>query len=170
MDAGEIYEPAFNDSIMASHFALGHRLRIEVLSNEFPTFERYINKGSNDCEETNRVTADDTSARLWDATTGEEIQSLGNPLTTSVALSADGRFALTGGDSAVARLWYLDAGRLAVTPQVPSRPVEGGEHKGNSGIYDVRLFRDGQFAGYAPRNREWEFEATMYSCANRSTV
>ena len=41
---GEVYEYNFRVGSTAIRFAKGHRIRVEIASSNFPTFERHLNK------------------------------------------------------------------------------------------------------------------------------
>ena len=51
--AGRTWQP-LNTS---NHFAAGHRLRIEVSSSNFPRFDRNLNTGGNNYDETTGIVA-----------------------------------------------------------------------------------------------------------------
>ncbi|CNF96284.1 serine/threonine protein kinase [Mycobacterium tuberculosis] len=75
---------------------------------------------------------DREALRIWDTGTGEVVRTLSTPETPSVfALSADGTFAVTGGDRTV-RVWDVRSGRCL-------RTLEG--HQGS--LYQATLGRDG---------------------------
>jgi len=60
MTEGEVYEITLDNFVTANYFAPGHRLRIDVTSSNFPTYERNLNTGGNNYDETDWVTATNT--------------------------------------------------------------------------------------------------------------
>lgn len=90
----------------------------------------------------------DGTARLWNAADGREIRKFGDvqssggrpvlaKIVFSVALSSDGRRALTGNGDKTARVWDADSGELLHTWQ------------GNERVYSVRFSPDGKLAAAA---------------------
>lgn len=57
MKAGEIYEIRINLHATSNYFAPGHRIRLEVTSSNFPRYERNLNTGGNNYDETEWVIA-----------------------------------------------------------------------------------------------------------------
>ncbi len=57
--------------------------------------------------------SDDTTARLWDTTTGQELRQFSGHTdeVNSVAFSPDGRYILSGSDDTTARLWATATGQ-----------------------------------------------------------
>ncbi len=51
MDPGEVYEVTLGPLATASVFGVGHRLRIEVSSSNFPRYDRNLNTGGNNYDE-----------------------------------------------------------------------------------------------------------------------
>jgi hypothetical protein len=51
MEPGEVYEVALGPLATANVFAAGHRLRIEVSSSNFPRYDRNLNTGGNNYDE-----------------------------------------------------------------------------------------------------------------------
>jgi WD40 repeat protein/tetratricopeptide (TPR) repeat protein len=97
----------------------------------------------------------DRTIRIWDVPTGSCIKVLRTPATAHCArLSADGRFALTGGTDAVARIWDLRSGEC-----VRTLTGHGGE------VGQVELTPDARFAltaddgGAQVWHLDWELAA-----------
>ena len=57
MRAGEVYELTFAPMITANTFKKGHRVRLEVSSSNFPRYERNLNTGGNNFDESKAVVA-----------------------------------------------------------------------------------------------------------------
>jgi len=84
-------------------------------------------------------------ARLWDARSGRCLRTLGggedmNELE-SIALTPDGRFALTGGESA--KLWQIDGGRCLRTLERDRTSVQ---HQDTDSVRTVAFVLDGRVA------------------------
>ncbi len=52
MEAGKVYKMTFQPMNTSNYFAPGHRLRIEISSSNFPRFDRNMNTGGNNYDET----------------------------------------------------------------------------------------------------------------------
>jgi putative CocE/NonD family hydrolase len=57
MKEGEVYEAHLNLHVTANYFGPGHRVRLEVSSSSFPRFDRNLNTGGNNFDETQWVVA-----------------------------------------------------------------------------------------------------------------
>jgi uncharacterized protein len=57
MRAGEVYKLTFAPMITANTFKKGHRVRLEVSSSNFPRYERNLNTGGNNFDESKAVVA-----------------------------------------------------------------------------------------------------------------
>jgi uncharacterized protein len=57
MESGKVYKVKFQAMTTSNFFAAGHRIRIEVSSSNFPRFDRNMNTGGNNYDETTGVTA-----------------------------------------------------------------------------------------------------------------
>jgi predicted acyl esterase len=57
MEPGKIYKVVFQPMTTSNYFEAGHRLRIEVSSSNFPRFDRNLNTGGNNYDETKGVVA-----------------------------------------------------------------------------------------------------------------
>lgn len=57
MEPGRVYKVNFQPIDFSNYFAAGHRLRLEVSSSNFPRFDRNLNTGGNNYDETNFVIA-----------------------------------------------------------------------------------------------------------------
>jgi uncharacterized protein len=57
MEAGKVYKVAFQPLTTSNWFAPGHRLRIEISSSNFPRFDRNLNTGGKNYDETTAVVA-----------------------------------------------------------------------------------------------------------------
>jgi uncharacterized protein len=57
MEKGKVYKVALQPLTTSNYFAPGHRLRIEVSSSNFPRFDRNLNTGGNNYDETAGVVA-----------------------------------------------------------------------------------------------------------------
>jgi putative CocE/NonD family hydrolase len=58
MNPGEIYEVPVDLETTSNYFGPGHRIRLEVSSSNFPRFDRNLNTGGNNYDETKWVTAE----------------------------------------------------------------------------------------------------------------
>lgn len=57
MKEGEVYKVAMTPLSTSNYFAPGHRIRIEISSSNFPRFERNLNTGGNNYDESEGVVA-----------------------------------------------------------------------------------------------------------------
>ncbi len=57
MKNGEIYKVKFQPMVTSNYFAPGHRIRLEISSSNFPRFDRNMNTGGNNYDETKGVAA-----------------------------------------------------------------------------------------------------------------
>lgn len=57
MEKGKVYKVTLQPMQTSNYFAAGHRLRIEVSSSDFPRFDRNLNTGGNNYNETTSVIA-----------------------------------------------------------------------------------------------------------------
>ncbi len=57
MEKGQVYKVTLQPLNTSNYFAAGHRLRIEVTSSNFPRFDRNLNTGGNNYDETKGVVA-----------------------------------------------------------------------------------------------------------------
>jgi predicted acyl esterase len=57
MEPGKVYQITMQPMTTSNYFAAGHRLRIEVSSSNFPRFDRNLNTGGNNYDETSGVVA-----------------------------------------------------------------------------------------------------------------
>ena len=57
MEDGEVYELNMTPMSTSNYFAKGHRIRIEISSSNFPRFERNLNTGGDNFNESKGVTA-----------------------------------------------------------------------------------------------------------------
>jgi predicted acyl esterase len=57
MEPGKAYKVTLQPLTTSNHFEAGHRLRIEVSSSNFPRFDRNLNTGGNNYDETTGVVA-----------------------------------------------------------------------------------------------------------------
>jgi len=60
MKDGEVYKVTFQPMQTSNYFPAGHSLRIEVSSSNFPRFDRNLNTGGNNWDETTGVVAHNT--------------------------------------------------------------------------------------------------------------
>lgn len=60
MEPGRTYKVALQPMTTSNYFAAGHRLRIEVSSSNFPRFDRNLNTGGNNFDETKGLVAHNT--------------------------------------------------------------------------------------------------------------
>jgi hypothetical protein len=59
MKPGRVYKVVLQEMVTASHFSPGHRLRIEIGGTNFPNYERNVNTGGRNYNETvTRVASD----------------------------------------------------------------------------------------------------------------
>lgn len=57
MESGKVYKMSFQPMNTSNYFAAGHRIRIEISSSNFPRFDRNLNTGGNNYDETKGVVA-----------------------------------------------------------------------------------------------------------------
>jgi putative CocE/NonD family hydrolase len=57
MESGKVYKVTLQPLNTSDYFPAGHRLRIEVSSSNFPRFDRNLNTGGNNYDETHGVVA-----------------------------------------------------------------------------------------------------------------
>ena len=57
MEKGKVYKVTLQPLTTSNYFAPGHRLRIEVSSSNFPRFDRNLNTGGNNYDESKGVVA-----------------------------------------------------------------------------------------------------------------
>ena len=57
MENGKVYKVTLTPMVTSNLFAAGHRIRIEVAGSNFPRFDRNLNTGGNNYDETTAVTA-----------------------------------------------------------------------------------------------------------------
>jgi len=57
MERGRVYKVELQPLTTSNYFAAGHRLRIEISSSNFPRFDRNLNTGGNNYDETKGVVA-----------------------------------------------------------------------------------------------------------------
>ena len=60
MERGKVYEAKLDLHATANHFGPGHRVRLEVTSSSFPRFDRNLNTGGNNYDESEWVTAENS--------------------------------------------------------------------------------------------------------------
>lgn len=56
-EAGEVYEISLPNMVTGNRFLEGHRIRLEISSSSFPVYERNLNTGGNNYDETEGVIA-----------------------------------------------------------------------------------------------------------------
>jgi hypothetical protein len=57
MEPGKVYKVPLQPMTTSNYFPAGHRLRIEVSSSNFPRFDRNLNTGGNNYDETTGLVA-----------------------------------------------------------------------------------------------------------------
>ena len=57
MEPNKVYKVKFQPMTTSNYFAPGHRIRIEISSSNFPRFDRNLNTGGNNYDETKGVIA-----------------------------------------------------------------------------------------------------------------
>ncbi len=60
MESGKVYKVALQPMVTSNFFEAGHRIRIEVSSSNFPRFDRNLNTGGNNYDETQSLVAHNT--------------------------------------------------------------------------------------------------------------
>ena len=60
MEPGKVYKVALQPMTTSNYFEAGHRIRIEVSSSNFPRFDRNLNTGGNNYDETTGLVAHNT--------------------------------------------------------------------------------------------------------------
>ncbi|HEY3739848.1 MAG TPA: CocE/NonD family hydrolase, partial [Bryobacteraceae bacterium] len=57
MENGKVYKLTMTPMVTSNYFAAGHRIRIEISSSNFPRFDRNLNTGGNNYDESKGVVA-----------------------------------------------------------------------------------------------------------------
>ena len=57
MQAGKVYKAVLGPMVTSNYFEAGHRIRIEVSSSNFPRFDRNLNTGGRNWDESKGVVA-----------------------------------------------------------------------------------------------------------------
>jgi len=57
MESGKVYKVTLGPMVTSNYFEAGHRIRIEISSSNFPRFDRNLNTGGNNYDETKGVVA-----------------------------------------------------------------------------------------------------------------
>jgi len=57
MESGKVYKIEFQPMVTSNYFPAGHRIRIEVSSSNFPRFDRNLNTGGNNYDESKGMVA-----------------------------------------------------------------------------------------------------------------
>jgi hypothetical protein len=57
MEKGKVYKVTLQPMTTSNYFDAGHRVRIEVTSSNFPRFDRNLNTGGNNFDESKGVVA-----------------------------------------------------------------------------------------------------------------
>ena len=57
MESGKVYKVTLQPLTTSNYFAAGHKLRIEVSSSNFPRFDRNLNTGGNNYDESKGIVA-----------------------------------------------------------------------------------------------------------------
>lgn len=60
MKPGKVYRVQLTDMVIGNYFAPGHRIRLDVTSSDFPTYERNLNTGGSNAAGTTWVTAENS--------------------------------------------------------------------------------------------------------------
>ena len=60
MEKGKVYKVNMSPLVTSNYFAPGHRIRIEISSSNFPRFERNLNTGGNNYDESKGVIVQNT--------------------------------------------------------------------------------------------------------------
>jgi putative CocE/NonD family hydrolase len=60
MEKGKVYKVNMSPLVTSNYFAPGHRIRIEISSSNFPRFERNLNTGGDNYNETKAITVQNT--------------------------------------------------------------------------------------------------------------
>jgi putative CocE/NonD family hydrolase len=60
MEAGQVYQLTVDLQVTSNYFPPGHRIRVEVSNSNFPRFDRNLNTGGNNYDETTWVVAQNT--------------------------------------------------------------------------------------------------------------
>ena len=60
MEKGKVYKVDLTPMVTSNYFAPGHRIRIEVSSSNFPRFDRNMNTGGNNYDETTGIKVENT--------------------------------------------------------------------------------------------------------------
>jgi uncharacterized protein len=85
MDAGKVYKVTLQPLNTSDYFPAGHRLRIEVSSSNFPRFDRNLNTGGHNYDETRGVVAHNVVHHSKQYPSEITITIVKRPATTSVS-------------------------------------------------------------------------------------
>jgi len=86
MKPGEVYKLTFSPMITANTFKKGHRIRLEVSSSNFPRYDRNLNTGGNNFDESKPVVAHNTVHH-----SGKYLSRIRLPISPPTASSANRR-------------------------------------------------------------------------------
>ena len=85
MEAGKVCKAVLQPLTTSNYFAAGHKLRIEVSSSNFPRFDRNLNTGGNNYDETKGVTAHNIVHHSKQYPSAVTVTVVKKPLTSSQA-------------------------------------------------------------------------------------
>jgi predicted acyl esterase len=57
MESGKVYKVTLGPMVTSNYFEAGHRIRIEISSSNFPRFDRNLNTGGKNYDESKGVVA-----------------------------------------------------------------------------------------------------------------
>ena len=86
MEKDKVYKVALQPLTTSNYFAAGHRLRIEVSSSNFPRFDRNLNTGGNNYDESKGVVARNVVHHSTQYPSSMTITVVKKPTATAVAI------------------------------------------------------------------------------------
>jgi len=86
MESGKVYKVDIPPLVTSNAFAAGHRIRIEVSSSSFPHFERNLNTGGNNYDESKGVVAHNAVHHSKQYPSAMTITVVKRPASTSQAV------------------------------------------------------------------------------------